>query len=402
MANVNLIFYSSKINREGKIPLYIRIIKDRKSKYISTGIRLLESQWDAKNERVKKSHPNSVRMNALIAKKFADAEAIALELELEDVKIKSAEAERKFKGEEDVSFIKYAESIKNSFLNKKRYGSYNKANTVINKLSKYLKGHDLLFSEMDAGFLSKYENYLRKDLKNAVNTVHSNLKLIRRIVNSAIEQQIIKPENNPFLRFKLKTEKTDKIYLTEEELKAIESVELDPKLKMFHHRQLFVFACYAGGIRISDLLQLRWKNYDGERLTFKVTKTSDTINIKLLEKAIEILEQYKNNDCKADDFIFPLLRNDIDYSDPLRLYKAISSNTAYANKNLSTIAEKAEITKHISFHTARHTFATYALRKGMRIEYVSAILGHSSIKMTQVYAKIVNEELDKAMDLLND
>ena len=84
------------------------------------------------------------------------------------------------------------------------------------------------------------------------------------------------------------------------------------------------------------------------------------------------------------------------------LLKSISSNTAYANKNLKVIAEKAGIEKHISFHTSRHTFATRALLKGMRIEYVSKLLGHTAIKTTQVYAKIVNSELDKAMDVFND
>ena len=69
--------------------------------------------------------------------------------------------------------------------------------------------------------------------------------------------------------------------------------------------------------------------------------------------------------------------------------------------NLKRIAKKAGIKKNLSFHTSRHTFATWALRKGIRIEYVSKLLGHASIKETQIYAKIVNEELDKAMEVFN-
>ncbi len=74
----------------------------------------------------------------------------------------------------------------------------------------------------------------------------------------------------------------------------------------------------------------------------------------------------------------------------------------YANKDLKFIAEKVGIEKNISFHTSRHTWATRALRKGMRIEYVSRLMGHSSIKTTQVYAKIVNEDLDRAMDVFDE
>ncbi len=100
-------------------------------------------------------------------------------------------------------------------------------------------------------------------------------------------------------------------------------------------------------------------------------------------------------------FVFPLLRNDIDYTDPQVLFNAISSNTAYANKNLKAITKTAKIEKHISFHSSRHTWATRALRKGMRIEYVSQLMGHTNIKTTQVYTKIVNSELDRAMDVFN-
>ena len=98
---------------------------------------------------------------------------------------------------------------------------------------------------------------------------------------------------------------------------------------------------------------------------------------------------------------FPFLSNTTDYSNPNVLFKALSSNTAFVNKNLKTIASKAEIKKAISFHSSRHSFATRALQKGMRIEYVSKLLGHSTIKTTQIYTKIVNSDLDKAMEIFN-
>ena len=96
------------------------------------------------------------------------------------------------------------------------------------------------------------------------------------------------------------------------------------------------------------------------------------------------------------------LDKNLDYTKPKVLITAISSATAYTNKDLKTIEDKIELKKHISFHTSRHTFATWALRKGIRIEYVSKLLGHTNIKETQIYAKIVNEELEKAMEVFND
>ncbi len=97
-----------------------------------------------------------------------------------------------------------------------------------------------------------------------------------------------------------------------------------------------------------------------------------------------------------------MLQNNIDLNNPRELDNAISSATSYINKNLKIICKKIGVEKNLSFHISRHTFATRALRKGISIDKVSKILGHSSIKETQVYAKIVSSEMDKAMDIFND
>lgn len=90
-----------------------------------------------------------------------------------------------------------------------------------------------------------------------------------------------------------------------------------------------------------------------------------------------------------------------DETDKLKLFNAISSATAYTNKNLRKISVLANIPKKISFHTARHSWAVRALQKGMRIEYVSKLIGHTSVKHTEVYARVLNEELDKAMNIFD-
>ncbi|MBK7110278.1 MAG: integrase catalytic domain-containing protein, partial [Bacteroidetes bacterium] len=227
------------------------------------------------------------------------------------------------------------------------------------------------------------------------------LKVIRRIINEAINEDLLPFEKNPFHRFKLKTEKTNIEYLTEKELKLIEELDLVTRTKMDIHRDMYVFAAYTGGIRISDIIQLKWKNFDGERIYKQAQKTGEIISIKVPRVGLTILEKYKQKKGKPEDFIFPILKNDVNYSDPKNLHRAISSSTAYVNKNLKIIAEATKITKRLHFHTSRHTFATSAIRKGMRFENASKILGHTNMKTTQIYAKIVNEELDKAMEIFN-
>jgi integrase len=99
--------------------------------------------------------------------------------------------------------------------------------------------------------------------------------------------------------------------------------------------------------------------------------------------------------------MFGLLSNNLDRNSAHDMHTAVSGMTALINKNLKILSELANIDKRITFHTSRHTWATRALRKGMPIHYVSKILGHSSIRMTEHYVKIVNPDLDQAMDVFD-
>lgn len=397
MSSVKVLLKLNKGNRSNEFPLYIRIIKDRKTKFISLGIYLKEEQWDEKSSRVKK-HANATRMNSLIAQKISEAMGVAVEMETKNKFVSSQKIKSKIMGKSSVSFTDYSRAYLAQLLKTDKIGTHDKVKAVLSKLEQYTKGRDVRFVDIDLQFLKDYENYLIFDLKNGTNTIHSNLKIFRKLFNDAIREELIEPDQNPFLRYKLKWEKTEKNYLTDEEIQRIEDLELEEGTMLFHHRNAYIFAAYAGGLRISDILQLAWSHFDGTHITKIMQKTNDIVSIKLPSKALEIISYYKSLAQSKDEFIFPFLNNAVDYN-PESMFKAISSRTAYANKDLHKIAQKAEITKNISFHTSRHSWATRALKKGMRIEYVSKLMGHSSIKTTQIYSKIVNSELDKAMDV---
>ena len=397
MSTVKIVLKKEKINKIGEAPLYIRIIKDRKAKFVSLGVRILPKDWNESQSRVKKSHPNSQRLNNFIAHKVAEAEGVALEMETNSKYVSPKSIKQNIMGTSPDSFIKYFERYIENLKKNGKTGTHDKAKAVYSKLCTYLDNKDLAFDEVTVTFLKNYDTYLSDKLGNSINTIHSNIKIFRKLINDAISEDLFPPEKNPFLKYKLKTEKTVKEFLTEEEIKRIENLEIEKNLMRNHHRNIYVFATYAGGLRISDILQLKWSDYDGERILITTQKTNNTVSIKLPIKAKEIIEEYREDDSNKEYYIFPFLRNDIEYSNAA-LFKAISSHTAYTNTDLKKIAKMADIDKKIHFHTSRHTFATRALKKGMRIEYVSKLLGHSSIKTTQVYAKIVNKDLDDAMD----
>lgn len=401
MSSVAIVLRRDKINSIGETPIYFRIIKDRKVSYISTNIKIIEEYWDEKKLCVKSKHPNSKRFNSYLSNKFAELQDSVFQFETEQKSLTTRQLKDKIYGQKPTSFFAVADEILQGFIAKGKIGTHDRFASVINKLREYAKGKDYAFQEIDVDFIKKYEHYLRSVLNNKTNTVYGNMKFIRQVFNYAYDNEIIDHSLIPFNKYKLKKEKTERVYLHENEIKQIEEYSSDKYTKINLHRDMFVFACYTG-LRISDMLQLKWKNFDGTHLNFIIRKTTEQSSIKVPQKGLDILSRMQLDKPNPDVFIFQMLPPELDMKNDYAVDKAISASTAYINKNLKTIETEIKLTKHISFHIARHTFATLALRKGVTIDKVSKLLGHAQIRETQIYAKIVNSELDKAMDVFND
>jgi integrase len=406
MATVKVILRLQKANKKGEAPLYLRITKDRKPQFISLNYRVHPDNWNEETCRARKSHPNSQRLNNFIASKIAEAEGVALKMEEKSETISTSKIKQVVLGKSSESFIKYFEDYIHRLEKDGKFGTLDKATAVLSKLKVYLRGKDIMFEDIKVGFLKKYDRYLKDELGNCTNTVHSNLKIVRKLFNEAVSEEIIPFENNPFLRYKLKWEKTSKEYLTEEELSRLAELPLATDSMRLHHRNMYLFAAYAGGMRISDVITLTWSEFNGTHVTFTMHKgtnaESNVVSIKLPQKALAIIDHYRKPERSSSEYVFPILKQNKDYSDQEVLFQAISSATAYTNTDLKKLAILAGIDKKLHFHTSRHTWATRALKLGMRMEYVSKLMGHTSIKTTQIYAKIVNQELDKAMDVFDN
>jgi integrase len=401
MATTKIVYRETKIKANGEVPLYLRVIKNRKAGFVSLGYSVLPKHWDAKNNKVKPNHPNSTYLNAFLTSKLANAEGISLETELTSNDVTTRKLKQKILGIEPPSFIKFVDAALERQKLTDKIGTYKKNKAIIEKLHKFVENKDLLFIEMDVAWLKKYEVYLAKDRKNAINTIHTNLKVLRKYFNEAVDESLVPYESSPFLRYKLKSEPVSKEFLTEKELAAFDKVKFSQASVSNLHRDMFVFAAYAAGLRISDILQLRWSNFDGTHLNLTTHKTGTEVSILLPTRALQIIKKYKPNKEDNEAFIFPCFSKDIDYSDKRTLFLAIATFNTKINNSVHEIADLAKIKKNFSFHSSRHAFAVNALKKGMRIEYVSKLMTHSSIRTTQVYAKIVNKDLDVAMKLMN-
>jgi len=409
MASVKVYPRIDKVNDNGKAPIYMRLTKNRKSRYIALDAWIRPEDWDEKSGKVKPSAQNAYQLNYYLVSKEAEAESIALELETRSKSVTAVDVKARILGKVPQDFFTFAEKYGKMMSSEWSVGNYRKFLSVLTKFKLYNKGKRLYFDEVTVSLIRDFQRYLLEELGNKLNTVQSNLKVLRRVITEAISDELMPYEKNPFLKIKIKAEKSHRLYLLDEELGRLNALRLTPQSKLECHRDLYLFSADTGGIRISDLLLLRWRNFDQTHVTFRMKKTQEDIRIKVPDASLTILRRYyqlaksrrpgKKVDRNA--FIFPLLKLDPAELDREKVHNAISAATAYTNKDLGKLSKMAGLDKRITFHTARHSWAIRALQKGVGIECVSKLLGHASVKQTEVYAKVMNTELDKAMDMFN-
>jgi integrase/recombinase XerD len=401
MATVTIILRKDRVNSKGEAPLNFCIIKDRKYKKIPAHVKIDPKYWDEKKCKIKSGAPNAQRLNNLLRVKQTELEAGVIDGVTKHKSLTVRELKDMIYGPEPTDFFKFAEEACEKYMRAGQVGSYDRNRSIIEKIKKFVEQQPLNFQDIDVAFLNRYEQYCQKEFTNKMNTIHMNMKFIRKLFNDAYRLELIEHKDIPFNKYKMKMEKTHREYLTEEELEKFEKAAVTPGTRMDLHKDMFIFASYAGGLRVSDVLQLTWENFDGQNIHVSVRKTKAQLSFLLPDKAIAIIEKYRPAKYEPTDYIFPMLDNDLKRNDPIVMDTEISRATAYINKNLDFITKKVGLTKHVSFHVSRHTWATRALTKGISIDKVSKILGHADISETQIYAKIINEELNKAMQVFN-
>ena len=278
-----------------------------------------------------------------------------------------------------------------------RYSSFRAARALEGKLHRFRKSDTLPITEITPAFVKQFEEFLIYKVGNSHNTVTECIKMFGKMVNDIYSScEITDSRDNPFNKIHLIRKQTERSYLSEDEINRIMSLHLKKNTPLWHSRNLFFLECYTG-LRIGDILSLRWENYDGHSLNLTMHKTSKKISIPLTHKVVILLEGYRDLFCTPDKFIFPFLKiHDTSFA----LGKAICSATGIVNGHLKTLARRCGIEKNLSSHTGRHSFATMLVTKGASIYDVKELLGHSDVKVTQIYARITEERKVSAISLL--
>ena len=403
MASIKLILRTNKIDQAGHSPLYIRLIKDRKTKFVAVGVKLKESEWDDEKQRVKKNHPNSARMNASISQKVADAEAQVADLERKVKSVSANKLKEAIKGKDIPNFFEFSnrrcENIKGSV----SISTYRNYIMYLKKFEDWVGTKNLHFDEITVTLLKDYLGYMGNTLKNGNTTQRYSIMILAIMFKEAIKEDIIPEYMYPFSKLSLKKDPTKRMYLNKEQIEALSILELNDKSELA--RDLFIFAIYAGGLRFSDVIELQYKHFNTEENRIKKTirKTKREHQFKIGNTALGILNKYFKSEADKEDFIFPVVMDKKKFlEDEEFRYDFIETSNHSNNFQLNRLGKQIELPFSLSFHLSRHSFATTALNNGMRIEHVSKLMDHSDIRTTQIYAKILNEELDKAVDQFID
>ena len=339
--------------------------------YFKTNIYLKPEHWDKQTSQVC-NHPQANDLNTMLFEFVLHLQAIELSLWKRGIPVTLSLLKDAIKKDKpvNVTFPVFAR-IYVQESDRKRSTKENLLTTVT-VLQEFRPGID--FKDITYTFLRDFEVHL-KEKGNSVNTIAKHLRQLRTLVNEAINQGYIPSDAYPFRKYKIKQEKGRKEFLTPDELKRLENLDVDKKLR--HVLDAFLFCCYTG-LRYSDFCQLTPENIirvNGKRwLYFKSVKTDVEIRLPLHllfeGKALAVLERY---DIVTD-------------------FAKIGPNSE-ANKYLVQLAALARIRKHITYHTARHTCATLLVHQGVPITTVQKLLGHTSVRTTEVYSEVLSNTI---------
>lgn len=346
---------------------------NRRKAYFSTKIYLRPLNWDNRTAQII-NHPQSVELNAMLFEFIIHLQAIELGFWKRGIQPTLAllrDAVRK-KAPATITFPAFARSSINA--SDKRDSTKENLLTTVGQLEQFRP--ELDFADLSYTFVKDFDIWLREQGKG-VNTVAKHLRHLRTLINEAISDGYMPADAYPFRKFKIKQEKGRHEFLTPDELRKLENLEVSDR-KLRHVLDAFLFCCYVG-LRFSDFCQLTPANFirvNGKKwLHFKSIKTGIELRLPLHllfeGKALTILDRYEITE-----------------------FANLGSNSD-VNKVLAIITGMARIKKHVTYHTARHTCATLLVHQGVPITTVQKLLGHTSVKTTEIYSEILSNTIVK-------
>lgn len=384
------LFYLKRnaIRKDGKMPIIARITVDGKISQFSTKLEINPQNWSVDSGKAIGRTQEIQQINTLLDEIKASVHKIYHEQQRRDSVVTSEKVKNEFLGMSQSQmdllelFQKHNEDVFSLIGKSKSKATYQKYEVSRKHVQSFLKTKynlsDISLKEVNHMFITDFEVYLMTTCKCGANTTAKFMQFFKRIIIIAKNNGWI--QTDPFANYKIRLKKVDRGYLTLEEISKIMNKKFSTK-RLEQVRDIFVFSCFCG-LAYIDVKKLRAENirtsFDGNLwIMGKREKTDVSFNIPLLEIPQKILEKYKGT--LPENMILPVPSNQ------------------KMNAYLKEIGDLCGIKKEISFHVARHSFATLTLSKGVSIESVSKMLGHTNIKTTQIYARITDAKIGNDM-----
>jgi site-specific recombinase XerD len=395
----SLLFYlkRSKITAEGTVPVYLRITIDSERIEISSKRHVNPAKWNASGQKLNGSSEEVKKLNnhlKTLEHQAYEAHRVITErkLPLTPLTLKNL-----LIGEEEISTVNMLIPIfeqhnkRVEALVGKEYakGTLDRYETSLKHTRDFLlwkyKISDIDIKRIDHEFIMSYDFYFRSERNCNNNSTVKYLKNFKKIILICMANGWL--DKDPFIKYKPKVKEVKRDYLNAEELAAM-TTKLLVSDRVAQVRDIFLFSCYTG-LAYADVKKLRRSELvtglDSQKWIYTSRQKTDTASrIPLLPQALKLLAQYEDHpQCVDNGLLLPVLSNQ------------------KMNSYLKEIADACGITKELTYHIARHTFATtVTLANGVSIESVSKMLGHTNIKTTQHYAKILDAKVSEDMNLL--
>ena len=361
-----------QLNKQGAALVQIEAYLNGRKIYLTTNVYLRPEEWDHDTSQVV-DHPQANDLNAMLYEKILELQQAEIAYWRKGVSPSLLDLKNAVKHHvtADITFLNFARnSVEQS---NRREGTKQNIYATMHRMKNF-RG-DVEIRDVNYKYLTDFEAYLRS-LGLKVNSVGKHLRNVRTLINEAINQGYMNLNDYPFRKFKIQKEKPEHRVLTQKELSKLESVALKGKMRQ-RVLDSFLFCCYSG-IRFSDYKLLTDDNIlslkGNKWLSLRTQKTNikQKIPIYLLfeGKALNLIGKY----------------------DSLEAMNKIGCN-ADVNRILKDITCRAGIAKRVTFHTARHTFATLLLGQSIPITTIQRLLGHTSVKTTQIYSEVLDDTL---------
>lgn len=399
MASTKLILRTAKTLKNGEHPIVLRIIKDRRTKFIFTGYSCSSELWDFKENKPKKKHPNRLELELFLDKKKAEAQKIVLDLENENLNYTPESFKQVYKiSTKKITVFAFFEEVIQNLIKQNKVGNANMYKDCKRSLIKFRNNLDFYFSDIKVSFLLRYERHLVERGVSG-NSISVYMRTIRSAFNKAIAEKYIKRDTYPFEEYKISKldTGTQKRALSKLQMQEIINLEILEWNSIMNAKNYFLFSYYCRGINFTDIALLTWKDINSNRLTYVRAKTGKSYNMELLQPAKDILDLYQPfTGEKNDNYIFPILKKSTHITAVQKDYR-ITKVLKQVNTDLKKIANLAKIDIVLTTYVARHSYATVLKKQGVSTSIISEALGHDNEKTTQIYLDTFeNSVLDDA------